>query len=99
MTDGLENASKDYTREKINSMIAHQREVYSWEFLVLAANQDAIQEGARIGVQSHGGISIQSTSGGYMAVGETLNKAVAYYSDNCGSLAGIDLQRSCGHRR
>ncbi len=94
LTDGLENASRDYTREKINSMIAHQREVYSWEFLFLAANQDAIQEGSKIGIQRCASISIQSTSSGHMAVGRTLNEAVDYYADHAASLQGIDLQRS-----
>jgi hypothetical protein len=94
LTDGLENASKDYTREKINSMIAHQREVYSWEFLFLAANQNAIQEGSKIGVLSHGCISTQSTSAGNMAVGEALNSALAYYEDHGASLRGSNLQQS-----
>ena len=53
-TDGLENASQNYTGEKINKMIRHQREVYGWEFLFLAANQDAIATAARMGIdRSH----------------------------------------------
>jgi uncharacterized protein YegL len=50
LTDGLENSSTDYTKEQINKMITHQREVYKWEFLYLAANQDAFQEGSKYGV-------------------------------------------------
>ena len=57
LTDGLENASQDYTKDRINKMIAHQREVYSWEFLFLAANQDAIQSGTSMGIARHGWIS------------------------------------------
>jgi hypothetical protein len=48
LTDGLENASKDYTREKIHEMIKHQRENYAWEFIFLAANQDAFAEAEKI---------------------------------------------------
>src|SRR5574337_1031447 len=50
LTDGLENASKDYTKSKINEMISHQKDKYSWEFMFLAANQDAFAEGSGIGV-------------------------------------------------
>lgn len=32
-TDGLENASRHYTYEKVKSMIERQRETYGWEFL------------------------------------------------------------------
>src|SRR5690606_5309014 len=42
LTDGLENASQRYTSERIANMIQHQREKYSWDFIFLGANQDAI---------------------------------------------------------
>lgn len=51
LTDGLENSSTDYTRQQIFDMIKQQRETYNWEFVFLAANQDAVQEGAKIGIQ------------------------------------------------
>ena len=50
LTDGLENASLDYSRERIFEMVSHQREVYKWEFFFLAANQDAIQSGTSYGI-------------------------------------------------
>ena len=50
LTDGLENASSDYKKIKINEMITHQKEKYSWEFIFLAANQDAIAEGMSLGI-------------------------------------------------
>lgn len=43
ITDGLENASKSYTHGKVAEMIQHQEEKYSWEFLYLGANHDAMQ--------------------------------------------------------
>lgn len=53
LTDGLENASKDYTKKKLSEMISHQREKYSWEFIFLAANQDAFAEGTNLGISGH----------------------------------------------
>lgn len=41
-TDGAENASRIYSRAQVSDMIKHQREKYSWEFIFLGANQDAI---------------------------------------------------------
>lgn len=49
-TDGYENSSTRYTLEKINGMITHQREQYEWEFMFLAANQDAIATAAQMGI-------------------------------------------------
>lgn len=34
-TDGLENASREYSRSQIKQMIEHEKEKYGWEFLFL----------------------------------------------------------------
>jgi hypothetical protein len=49
-TDGLENASRVYTTERLAASIQHQQEKYNWEFLFLAANQDAIASAAKIAI-------------------------------------------------
>ena len=41
LTDGQENCSKEFTTQKINDMVSHQRSCHNWEFVFLAANQDA----------------------------------------------------------
>ena len=50
MTDGLENASKEYTLPMIRKLITEQSEVYGWTFVYLGANQDAIAVGQGLGV-------------------------------------------------
>ncbi len=50
ITDGGENASKEYNRTKINEMIRVQRDSFSWDFIFLGANQDAIATGADLGL-------------------------------------------------
>ena len=40
-TDGMENASRRYSYEKVKQMIARQQKKYGWEFLFLGANIDA----------------------------------------------------------
>ena len=50
LTDGEENSSREYSRSQIFDMINHQREKYNWEFMFLAANQDAISTGQQMGI-------------------------------------------------
>jgi hypothetical protein len=52
MTDGLENASKVWTRPQIKALIEQQANVYSWKFLYMGADQDAIEVGKGIGVDA-----------------------------------------------
>lgn len=49
VTDGLENSSRQYTRQRVNELIAERRNA-GWTFIFLAANQDAIAEGASLGI-------------------------------------------------
>jgi len=52
ITDGEENSSREFSRARVFDMIQHQREVYKWEFVFIAANQDAIQTGASYGISN-----------------------------------------------
>lgn len=49
MTDGYENASVDWDHPRIKALIEQQTRDYGWEFLYLGADQDAIEEGAKMG--------------------------------------------------
>ncbi len=50
-TDGMENASRKYGSDKIKKMIKRQEEQYGWEFLFVAANIDAVETAADIGIR------------------------------------------------
>jgi hypothetical protein len=52
ITDGYENASREFTRQQIFDMITKKRDENKWEFIFLGANQDAIAEATKIGIQS-----------------------------------------------
>ncbi len=54
LTDGLENASREFSSAKIKEMIDHQREVYKWQFTYLGANQDAFAVAAKMGIPTAG---------------------------------------------
>jgi hypothetical protein len=64
LTDGLENASKEFTIDRIASLIKHQTEVYKWDFVFLGANQDAIRTGAMMSIPAAASLSYTSSNAG-----------------------------------
>ncbi len=50
MTDGMENASREWDWAAVRTLITQQREVYSWEFIFLGADMDAVEVGAQMGM-------------------------------------------------
>lgn len=50
-TDGFENASKEFTKKQIKDMIEHQQSKYSWVFMFLGANMDAVSEAESLGIR------------------------------------------------
>ena len=49
-TDGMENASREYSYEQVRRKIRHEQKKYGWEFIFLGANIDAVAEAGRIGI-------------------------------------------------
>lgn len=76
LTDGQENASRDYTFAKVAGMIKHQQEKYSWEFLFLAANQDAIAAAGALSIGAKDAIAFQATGQGIRNANAQLNERV-----------------------
>ncbi len=75
-TDGMENASRRYTAEKVKQMIAHEKEKYGWEFLFLAANIDAVQTAARYGIGADRAVNYHADGQGTAVVYEAVSAAV-----------------------
>ena len=50
MTDGLENASKEWTGASIKSLVSQQSNAYNWTFMYMGADQDAIEVGESLGI-------------------------------------------------
>jgi hypothetical protein len=64
LTDGQENASKEFKREQIKQMIENQKKDHGWEFVFLAANQDAFSEAGSIGIDRDNTFNYRSDSKG-----------------------------------
>lgn len=76
LTDGQENDSKEFTNETIKKMIEAQTKVYSWEFLYLGANQDAIVEAGKMGINIHASVTYAANEVGTAAVFRSFSKRV-----------------------
>lgn len=51
ITDGMENASRQYSLPRVRRMIERQRQRFGWEFIFLGANIDAVDTATRYGIQ------------------------------------------------
>ena len=75
-TDGMENASRRYSYDKVKAMITRQKEKYGWEFLFLGANIDAAREAARFGIAEDCAADYLADSDGTAVIYEAVSEAV-----------------------
>lgn len=75
-TDGMENASREYSYEKVKEMIERQKEKYGWEFIFLGANIDALSTAAKFGINEDFAVDYHADSVGTQVNFEVLNEAV-----------------------
>lgn len=75
-TDGLENASSEYTADMVKKMIEKHQE-QGWQFIFMGANMDAVEEAGRIGIRRSHAVSYINDSEGvamnYVAAGAALS--------------------------
>ncbi|MCP5538355.1 MAG: VWA domain-containing protein [Akkermansiaceae bacterium] len=75
-TDGYENASTDYSVRKISKMIRHQTDKYGWEFLFLAANEDAIATASSYGIDRKNASEFHFSEVGHKATSSSISRKV-----------------------
>ena len=85
-TDGMENASKRYTYEKVKSMIERQKEKYGWEFIFLGANIDAVEVAGRFGISEDRAANYHSDEEGTALNYEVLSEAICQVRICCAPL-------------
>ncbi len=77
ITDGYENASREFDLNKVKHMIEHQKEKYNWEFLFLGANIDAVQTAGTFGINADRAVTYQPDSVGTRTNFEAVSETVA----------------------
>lgn len=84
MTDGQENSSKEYKREKVREMVKRQTDDYSWEFVFLAAGPDAFDESVGMGFAASNVVRYAQTADAHTGSVQALSKNVSSYRSSGG---------------
>lgn len=72
-TDGMENASHKYDSRRVKEMVRRQEEKYGWEFVFVAANIDAVETAARIGIRQERAANYRQTKEGTRAMYDSVD--------------------------
>jgi hypothetical protein len=99
-TDGQENASHEFTRRQIFKMIREREKLAviqpgvgpTWEFVFLAANQDAIAEGGQMGFAPARSVDFDANAGGVHAAMSLMHEKIAH--KRADSMASMDFDSS-----
>jgi hypothetical protein len=75
-TDGLENASHEYTSKQVQNFIRLHRDQKGWEFIFLAANQDAIATAAGMRMNRRDSSNVEYCRDGITSTGTAMSRKV-----------------------
>ena len=81
-TDGMENASCQYTADRVKQMIERQKNKYGWEFLFLGANIDAVKTAGTFGIGADRAVNYHSDREGTQLNYEVLSAAISSVRSN-----------------
>lgn len=84
MTDGEENASHEYTIDKVREMIKHQEEKYNWSFIYMGSDLTNTKDATSLGISNQAYSTRADFSNNYSIVG---NSVSAYRMSESRSLA------------
>ena len=76
-TDGLENSSREFTKQKVKELIKHQQEKYGWEFIFLGANINAVKEAGSIGIHKDYAFNYVTSEAGIKEMYDIVNDSVS----------------------
>jgi len=87
-TDGMENSSREYTYDKVKTMVENRKKKHNWEFIFLGANIDAIDVANRFGISKNRTQNFHNDSVGvglnYSVLSDTIS---AYREESCMSIS------------
>ena len=87
-TDGMENASRHYTAEKVKKMIERKKKKHDWEFLFLGANIDAVETAKNYGIDESRAVNYHSDSAGTSINYEAMSDAISTVRKNAPLTSG-----------
>ncbi|MBD8068782.1 vWA domain-containing protein [Bacillus sp. PS06] len=100
-TDGMENASREFTPTKIKNMIKHQKEKYGWDFIFLGANIDAVSTAAQFGIDEDFAVDYHADNIGTKLNYESVSDAVSNLREGkkIDRSWKVGIERDFGERR
>ena len=79
MTDGMENASRKYSSQRVKEMIEHEKEKYGWEFLFIGANIDTVETAGNFGINADRAVNYHADSQGTSVAYDTFSDVVTFF--------------------
>ena len=102
ITDGEENASREYAAKEVKEAIQRQKSRYGWEFIFLGANIDAVETAGRFGLDAGRAANYvpdsQGTALNFRAMSETVSafRACGAVPDACLDAVRRDMRKRGG---
>lgn len=81
MTDGYENASKEYKRSDLQAMIKRLEDTGNWTFVFLGSNQDSFKEAGQMGFSDMNTSNYQASAAGTRAVFHAMSVNTAAFAE------------------
>lgn len=76
-TDGMENASHQFSSDEVKRMIKKEKEKYGWEFIFIGANIDAVETAKQFGIGSDRAVNYHADSKGTEVLYNTVSQVVS----------------------
>lgn len=76
ITDGMENASREFASDKVRQMVEHEKQKYGWEFIFLGANIDAVETARHFGISKDRAVNYNCDSVGTQLNYQVVSEAV-----------------------
>ena len=85
ITDGEENASREYSAAQVKELIKRQKERYGWEFVFLGDNIDAVETAGRFGIDANRAVDYVPDGRGTELNFRMMSETVAAFRE-CGAV-------------
>lgn len=79
ITDGYENASREYTNDKVKALIKKAEDDYGFKFMFLGADIDSFSVGGNWGLDSSKVMNYTKSASGTTGLSATMSKSATYY--------------------
>lgn len=79
ITDGMENASREYSLEQVKSLITMEQEQFGWEFIFLGANMDAVRTASHFGIHASRAADYVPDGDGTQLNFDAISETAAHY--------------------